>query len=170
MTHPKTTAQYIWLTDADEQVSPAEMPVLGVCAVGGLVFLKVAKYTEDGTTNTYTKIVEVSVPVYDLMRAIELATDDSVMRQGPNIAAVLQALGDAAAEIERLNEEVSTMHPSVVHQCCEDVQAWKALAEQAESALRAVRADRPSSHTDEVWAAVQDALHAFDSHKAASRD
>lgn len=189
-----TSVHYIWMTDADEKVSPPEMPVLGVCAVGGLTFLKVATYTEDGVTNSYVKIVEVSVPTLELVRAIALAAPD-VVREGDLLAKLLVLEDD---DRERLKDEMSTMHRTVVHQCCEDAQQlrqtvediearnmvladmnrglhdevakWKALAEQAESALRAVRADKPSAHTDDVWAMVQDAIHAFDARKEATRD
>ena len=40
------------------------------------------------------------------------------------------------AEVERLTDEMSTMHRTVVHDCCVDVQSERALADQLAEALR----------------------------------
>lgn len=65
-------------------------------------------------------------------------------------------------EIERLRAEMSTMHRTVVHDCCVQVQSECRLADQLADALKAVQHDRPSAHTDNVWAVINHALNAYE--------
>lgn len=44
-------------------------------------------------------------------------------------------ISDLTAEVERLRDEMSTMHRTVVHDCCVQVQSERALADQLASHL-----------------------------------
>lgn len=63
----------------------------------------------------------------------------------------------AANEIKRLRAELERLRV----ENAEQAQGWRAeraLADQLANALRTVQHDRPSAHTDSVWAAINQAL------------
>jgi hypothetical protein len=73
--------------------------------------------------------------------------DDILTRLNEEIRAeVWGLLVDARTEIERLRAAAT---------------AERVLADQLAKALRIVKADRPSAHTDEVWSVMSNALNTY---------
>ena len=72
------------------------------------------------------------------------------------------AIQQRDAEVDRLRDEMSTMHRTVVHDCCVQVQSERRLADQLADALKMVLHDRPSAHTDNVWSVINHALNTYE--------
>lgn len=54
------------------------------------------------------------------------------------------------------------MSGDLIQQLLDDLAAERALADQLAKALRAVRADRPTAHTDAVWVGINTALETYE--------
>jgi hypothetical protein len=67
------------------------------------------------------------------------------------------ACSHLASEIKRLQGENDELHDDVMR-LLNERNAESALADQLAEALRAVRHDRPTAHTDNVWTAINQAL------------
>jgi hypothetical protein len=95
---------------------------------------------------------------YDLLTELEMIEAESA----PEYVNVVAR--HARLEIERLRVENNEQNDDIIRLLSEVVRlravrnAEHALADQLARALAAVKADRPSVHTHEVWTAVCDAL------------
>ena len=75
----------------------------------------------------------------DLRRALDNhAHNDEAMNQAVRDANA--DLDEARAEVERLRDEMSTMHRTVVHQCCEDKQTAEAAIARLEARIHELEA------------------------------
>ncbi len=65
------------------------------------------------------------------------------------------------AEVERLRADLAAVVENE-QRCISAENGWRALADQLAKALRAVRADRPTAHTDAVWLGINTALETYE--------
>jgi predicted transcriptional regulator len=88
----------------------------------------------------------------DIQAAIQRTIDDSLVRVDPELRRRL----DEIADVERIMRETYEAREAQLRDAVID--AYRHRVEKLEGVLRRVKADRPSAHSDEVWAAIADAL------------
>jgi hypothetical protein len=94
-------------------------------------------------------------------RILPMLSNEWRMTNMESMDEVVAALDKAENKINQLRGDIAKAINVLINKI-EIIDKERALADQMAMALAAVKADRPTAHTDKVWSAVCDALAAYE--------